>query len=345
MTDAPAGAQRKTVAVVHDRGDRLVESPGIEARVRSLAAWVQASGVEASIVSIAPGASRRGRALSVLRPAARLAAGVPAADLVVLVGLNAPHMTLLALRLAGRRRVLLDVCDSTLDTARIALRSRIPLQVLKSLLQVVLVGAAALLRGVPVAYVAEKDRDHDRRLLRHRPRVLVPQVVDDALAGLGDYVGPPERIVVAADYSAYHNREGMRLLVDAVADGSLQLEVPVELYGPQAPDLALPDGVVYRGFVPQKTDIYRGQTAVFVPNLAEAGQQNKLLEALRAGRPVLAGQAVAVDLADGETVATYADADELRDQMRRLQVRRLPPGRRFPEPVGAVTPLIDLLGP
>ena len=56
------------------------------------------------------------------------AATAVAKALVVVVALNSPHLVLLALRSARRHHVVVDVCDSVIDTVRIAMSAGRPLQ-------------------------------------------------------------------------------------------------------------------------------------------------------------------------------------------------------------------------
>jgi hypothetical protein len=63
-------------------------------------------------------------------------------------------------------------------------------------------------------------------------------------------------------------------------------DVQLELFGRGLPDVA-EAGTTVRGWAPSISDVYRGDTAVFVTNRLESGVPNKLVEAVAARRPVL----------------------------------------------------------
>ena len=68
--------------------------------------------------------------------------------------------------------------------------------------------------------------------------------------------------------------------------------------------------------------MYAGDTGVFAPNLAGAGVQNKLLEAVAARRPILIGVACAHAYRDNPAVLTFSTRSELLEQYRRLEAHQ-----------------------
>ena len=194
-------------------------------------------------------------------------------------------MIWLSRRLSVHGEVIVDLCDSGKIWAAAVSWSADPFFRLK------LWVSSRLLRtrrtNLILSYVTARDAVAD---LPTHPSIVVANNYPSYLGDLEEFTGPPERIVIAADLAAVQNREGMNWFEAAVRSGELTLRIPVEIYGPTEPVHALPPNVEYRGWAPNIRSIYEGQTAVFAPTVRGAGIQNKYLEAVSAGRPVVIGK-------------------------------------------------------
>lgn len=94
-------------------------------------------------------------------------------------------------------------------------------------------------------------------------------------------------MVVVADLSSSHNSGGLQSLLAAWERVyPLYPDLRLELFGVGLPEFA-PPGAVVRGWAPSISDIYSGDTGVFVTNVLQSGVPNKLVEAIAAQRPVL----------------------------------------------------------
>jgi hypothetical protein len=127
-----------------------------------------------------------------------------------------------------------------------------------------------------------------------------------------------------ADVTAPQNLEALSWFWDAVRSGELKLRIPIEIYGPVAPDHELSDGIVYMGWAPCLRDIYDGQTAVFAPTVSGAGIQGKYLEAATAGRPVVVGRHAAESIPGYTGALPFASRSELVTQLNALERFAIP---------------------
>lgn len=202
---------------------------------------------------------------------------------------------------------VLDACDSWplryLSTLRRGTVSAAP----------GLVAALALLRSAgrasAVCYISDRDRDHDRSLLPARTRTfVVPNAVDPSLLAV-PAISDEQRISSAADWRYPPNAEGLGWFLRRIWPLIERSNLQVDLYGPEAPAEQLPPGVVYRGWVPDKADIFTGAVLSIAPVRTGAGVKNKVVESLAAARPVVTtseGAAGLGDLAAGMLVADSA---------------------------------------
>lgn len=290
--------------------------PGVARRVDHLRQWAAESSVPCDLLPLLAAADlRRGQAhrvRRVLAAAPRVLGRTSAADAVVVVGLGAPHLLWLARRLAGAHRpVVYDACDSwwlQVGTRRRAGSARL---VLPAVVGALVQGAS---RRPPAAYISERDRDADRSLNRGRPVVVVGPRAPAALAALEPVVGHLERLVVAADLGSFHNREGFALLLAALARCRSPRPLPVDLYGPVAPDVRSPR-IRYRGWAADPVQVYRGRSGVVVLNTGGSGTPNKLVDALAAARPALVHGALAglPSLPGCSRLTRYDDAPSLAE--------------------------------
>lgn len=237
-------------------------------------------------------------------------------ELIVLSALGSPQMMVLGLLLSFRRRVVVDVCDSCIGSLAVAARRGERLALLKAFCSVVV---SVLLRFVGVfrTYISEPDLLRDARLHGDSKAGVIGPHVQPELADMEGFYGPPKCIVVPADFSSPHNMAGFEALVQAVIDAPDTL-VPIRIYGPCPPPTTLPDGVEYLGFAEHLTDVYVGECAVFAPNLSGAGMQNKVWEALCAGRRVLTGGSAAVALFESPLIVQYGSESDLPSMLQTL---------------------------
>lgn len=241
-------------------------------------------------------------------------------DRLVVLALGSPPMMRLARQLHGRgENVRVDLCDSTILQWR-ARRSAADAKL-------VAVGAwmfAEHLAGptLPVSYITDRDATADQRLNRLRDvRILGPKA-PAALSELEPFRWPAERIVLYGDFGSFHNADGLaqlRLAVEQVPDG-----LPVQLFGPQAPPEKLPVGMEYRGWADSSAQVLSGDTVAFISNRAGSGIPNKLVEALAAGRPVIAHtdlKALGHALTNPGAIYWYDDPVSLAAILRTLKTR------------------------
>ena len=292
-------------------------APGREIRISRLRSWITDDpdvDVEDVTIEEPPGAASK---LARVRAAARLvrSGALDGYDVIVVAGFGSAHMLWASWFLSRRHRVVLDVCDSVWLSLTSSTRHRAWGSAAGYVVALWTLGLAS--RRTRLVYISEKDVAADRWLTgAARSTVVSPSIVPDLLE-LRAYKGPPQRIVVPADLRSYHNSVGFQWLGDLLS-GGLDVGVPIEVYGPAADGLTLPPGVRHMGWAPRLSDVYDGETAVFAPNLAPQGVQNKVWEAMCAGRPVLVGDRAAGAFAARPNVLTYSSRDDLAAALRAL---------------------------
>jgi hypothetical protein len=215
-----------------------------------------------------------------------------------------------------RRRgysVEFDMCDSSIEQLRLRLKSRRPMLVLVGVWQFL---AHLLSPTLPMIYISSKDLSADRWLNLFRSTRLVGAATPLELDSLPDVVLPLTRISMGGDLNSFHNANGLADLVGAVRVASICL--PVDLYGPAAPAVELPPGVTYRGWAKRVSDLYEGDTVVFVSNVAGSGRPNKLLEAVACRRPIIVHESLASEVSGQENVHFYSNRTDLSRLLERL---------------------------
>lgn len=220
--------------------------------------------------------------------AAREAAARPEVercDEVVFLGVGSVPLLRGALAAVRRARgtVVFDQCDSLVTQLLTAVGARNHRLVVFGLMRALLVGTGS--RRLVLDYIDRRDLRRDVLFNMGRRTRLIGISAPGALAGMApvdlDHI---ERIVVPGDFSSGHLSRGMQALQQAASGG---VRVRVDYFGPHPPDW-MPAGGVYNGFAPELEDLYRGNTAVFIPNVGGGGVPNKLYEAAVSGRPVIA---------------------------------------------------------
>ncbi|WP_062527421.1 glycosyltransferase [Demequina rhizosphaerae] len=262
-------------------------APGRQRRIRSVVEHLEGLGCETTMVASGTKGSLAGRALSAMRLRPTLDA-VRAAkpDAVVVAGFSAPHLVILAERLAKRFVTLLDVCDSwalQVDaregmgfTPRMVPRAGVLLQ-------------RRCRRIAGYTYISARDAraDLDAGLCSAETAIL-PQAIDAALAQLPPVTIPLRRLTVAADLVSFQNTDVWAHIESEAATMRALGLPPLEVYGKVPEDYTAPEGIVVRGWAPELSTVYEGDTGVVVTNVPGSGVPNKMIEALAAGRPVVA---------------------------------------------------------
>lgn len=243
---------------------------------------------------------------------------IPQEDAVVVVGLGGAHMLYLAARLSAHRRVLFDTCDSWLLQISARLRS----SPLNSLLAV----AGALLQlaapaTLEVSYISSRDANVDRLLNGRRNVSVIGPSVPDSLGLLEPSRIPVDRLVILGDFSSFHNREGLRMVIKALKTGALDASIEVDFYGPVPPNRSLPAKARYRGWARSLVDCYRGNTAVIVTNIGGSGIPNKLVESVAARRIVIA-HASMLNRIESANLLTFRSSKQLAHLIQDVTSKR-----------------------
>ena len=228
---------------------------------------------------------------------------VSQAPRVVVLGLSSPHMLWLGSRLCEvSDHVWLDVCDSTCLAIGAQIRAR---RVIGSFSPV---AAAMLLRRSGRAegylYISPRDLRLDGKLLAEGRGCVVPPPPLPASA-MAPVIGPIERVVAPVDVRAFQNRRAFSWFLDFIGSPQWPRLLPVDIYGPVAPERQLPDGARYRGWAPDLEDVYAGQTLIFASNMFVTGIPNKVMEALHFARPIVAHEEVLRAIPEAQMVSTF----------------------------------------
>jgi hypothetical protein len=226
-------------------------------------------------------------------------------------------MTALAWVLSLVCPVVLDVCDSAVLSTEAQSRRGQTLRSWATRIKALLLRAST--RRMGLTYISDRDRVADQKLNAGRPVHVVAPQKPTGIDELDAYEGPADRVVIAADLNSYHNRTAFDWLLSLTGEGKPSFSVPIDLYGPPLPnDLKLTPSITYKGWSPSLASVYEGQTVVFAPNISGMGIQNKVWEAIWAGRPVLVGADAAGALSTSEWVRTFAEKDDLEPALRDL---------------------------
>lgn len=280
---------------------------GVRARARHLC---QALGVdENDVISIHPGCRAAVSLAQRLRhPAVRSVLQRRRDERLFVVGLGSPPM----FRLAGELSragfdVCLDVCDSTLGQLRSRVRSTQPKQVVVGLWM--LMQHMGLPRSLALSYIDDVEREADILLNGGRRTAVFRPLPPVGLSMLEEVRRPLKRISLAGDFSSFHNAAGLRLLIEAYrASGA---SVPITLFGPVHPRMDLPHGMSYAGWAADLSEIYAGDTAIYVSNIRGTGVPNKLIEAVEARRPIIVHKSSARHIPEGHDCYIFNDRDDL----------------------------------
>lgn len=300
----------------------IAESDPASARAGKQARWAhcrqwltdEGADFEIDFLMDSPDVSMTTRVAMAMRSRGRLAARAAGFEAVLVLGLGAPHMLLVASYLSKRSAVVFDACDSWLLQMRARLRGQ-PTRLIVPLIGTVVHIFAR--HDMSVTYISARDCRTDRILNIRRRTGVVYSRAPGELQALPDVRYPLERLVVPVDLLSFHNLDGFGNLLEALRM-MLPSERPrTEVFGPYSPSDGT-DVAAYMGWVRDLADLYVGDTAVFVTNSAGSGVPNKLSEALEARRPVIVHRSVAKSL-ELEHVWVYDNASDLAITLKKMQ--------------------------
>ena len=197
--------------------------------------------------------------------------------------------------------IILDLVDSPYRLVGSAPRRTIPekLSALASAAQLVPVMQLLYPLVAAVTYISDDDASCDAARVRRGPRThVVPNGIAASLFE-AELCPPPDDGYVAwlADWTYAPNRDSLRWFVEEVSphlpDAVLER---ITLFGAGNPWTIPADGAAlerarsrmpFAGFVDRLADVYRGARVVAAPVTRGAGVNNKVLEPLAAGRPLV----------------------------------------------------------
>jgi glycosyltransferase involved in cell wall biosynthesis len=174
----------------------------------------------------------------------------------------------------------------------------------------------ALVRRVPCLVVAESERTALAASERVR---VVPNGVDGAAFAYADDGRPPARLVFAGNLGYFPNVDAAAFLVEDIFP-RVRAAVPaaeLRLVGARPSRavraLTAAPRVALAASVPRMAPEVAGATVAVVPLRAGSGMQNKVLEAMAVGTPVVATPRAVAGLAvrPGEHLLVADDADGL----------------------------------
>jgi len=192
--------------------------------------------------------------------------------------------------------------------------------------------------------ISEADRQEVLRTSPGSRIEVIPNGVDERLFGLDPAQDAPKEVVFVGNLSVPHNidavgclvREVMPLLREIVPGTTLRV-VGRDVGHAVRGICSSVDWCRMKGFVPDLTDAYRGATVFAAPLRFAAGVQNKMLESMAAGIPVVtspignrglgARDAREIVVADGPEAFARALAEIIADAGLRSRLSEA--GRRF----------------
>jgi glycosyltransferase involved in cell wall biosynthesis len=166
-----------------------------------------------------------------------------------------------------------------------------------------------------VVALTERDRTELERLAAADVSIVsIPLAIDPPATTLNPLGAEPPSLLFVGSYAHPPNVEAARRLVEEIFPRlrSLHPSLVLRLVGPSPPEDLAGDGVDLTGRVPDVTPYLDAATVVVAPLSSGGGMRVKVLEALGAGKAVVA-TALAVeglDLVGGEHVALAETDDE-----------------------------------
>ena len=190
-----------------------------------------------------------------------------------------------ATRFVFDSQVFLDVCDSQDELSKkLSLQGSSPLRVL--LARISTAGLYALISArTRLSYITKIDLEQDTKLRGKRVATWYLNSLNLPINRLMPRQDFLKRIGFIADFSYGPNMFGLNWFLKNVFT-QLVPPVALALYGPNNPG-SLTTGVEYVGYVEDLQDAFVDLDITICPDFTGAGQKNKVVESLLAGRPVL----------------------------------------------------------
>ncbi|KAA9107797.1 glycosyltransferase [Microbacterium rhizomatis] len=269
------------------------QAPGKARRHAHIVAWLADRDQTTESLSLLPETVRNAglirRFLGVLLGLPGVIRHTRRGDTLYFLGLGEVHLLMAAAITAiFGRTVIYDACDSWV--LQLAAREEAGAGARAFMSR----AGAALQRIAPrrlaVSYISARDADADRAagILARRAVHVIPPMLPETLRNLPEVVrGRVDRIVAGVDMRSFHNLSGFEELREGWE--SIRAENPgvvLELFGLGLPEV-IAEGVIVRGWAPSLSELYVGNTAVFITNQGGSGVPNKLVEAVAARRPVV----------------------------------------------------------
>lgn len=289
--------------------------PGIRRRYEHVLSWLESQEIRPNTHVLLPGnasgESRGRRFLRVVGQRRSLAKELPEDGTVLVLGLGAAHMLLIAGFLArSRQGVWYDACDSW----SMQFVSRLRTRRLSTIAPAAIGSVLQLLtrRNLSVSYITERDRRSDRFCNGGRRTAVIDPTAPAELLGLPPLSGErPTRVVVTADFTAFHNAAGVAALVEAWGAITRLPSVELELYGKGVGEVPAYPGIRAVGWSDSIADVYAGPTLVTISNVAGSGIPNKLIDAVAAQRPMVLHESMKVFLRPHPWLFFYSSRDDL----------------------------------
>lgn len=271
--------------VVVTEAPQDLSTPGKNRRYLAISEWAQKSSLPINVKNVAVRSAPSSRALARIWSALRWRRpkNLPGNTVFIVNALASPHMLILANALAQKNRVIVDVCDSWRLQRRAHVEQK-GASGLYSLLGMLIMGIS--MRFVSVSYISERDATADGPILRRQRVIVIPQGHDKTLLALPPVTYPLDRVVVPLDATSFHNRFGISKFLPELVAWATGSGERVDIYGKGDVD-DRSNAIHFAGWAPSLQDVYRGNTAIFVTNVAGSGLPNKALEADAAGRPLI----------------------------------------------------------
>ena len=327
--------------IVLSERERQESANGVARRLDHLQAHLRAHNRDVTLVSLgAQSAASRIRRLSAMKSIFRTQ--LPESDkiaTVIVEALAAPHMVPVAWILSRRFHVVLDVCDSWKLQRRSRIRAGRRANSWISLMGALLTWLTP--HRIEIAYISIRDSTSDKAVLRGRvPRIIAPVAPRDLVLLDPVRARTPYRMSVAIDGNAHHTLSGLEWLRTAWPEiHRRHPDLVLDVYGRNITENWKMRGATIRGFNADLSDLYLGETLVFVANDAGSGIPNKLVEAVAAQRPMLIGPHLLDWLVPHPWIFPYESGSSLIVKVDEIMTTGLPPaqGRKL----SMTIPLLD----
>jgi hypothetical protein len=259
------------------------EVNGASRRVRSLETYLQENGIEVHHYVARP--SRGPRIVRFLSPRRiieiRHQIAFRNASFAIFCGIE----FCVASRFSPTKKSAIDVCDSQsmLLESQDFRSNRFLAQQAKRLATWLMFTLVP--KKVDLTYITEIDRVADIAYNTRNKTSHFGNLPDGRLRSVSNVGLDVTSIGFVADFSYAPNSAGLTWFLTRVFP-FLSNGVRLNLYGPKDP-LIDNDQVKFLGFVPDIRTIYSSNAIFIAPDFGGAGQKNKVIEALVAGRPII----------------------------------------------------------